>query len=80
MNTATRTRYTSPEDVKNLKLAQEDTDFDYETWEEYIYQICDDYGVSSSTGRMIFDMLGSTEAFDGFLTTMEDAADGEDFE
>ena len=44
-----------------------------ESWGEYICDMADNYGISVDMAFQAFDMLGESEAFDGFVTEMEDA-------
>jgi len=43
------------------------------SWGEYVYNTADDAGVDLETAAMLFELLGETEAFDGFVTSLEDA-------
>jgi hypothetical protein len=72
------TRYSSKEDIRNLAEARENGATTCATWEEYIQEKADEFGTSLERATMIFDLLGSTEAFDGFITTMEDVSDEEE--
>lgn len=45
-------------------------------WGEWIVDNADNSGLSRGRAAMLFDLLGPTEAFDGFVTGCEDA-DGE---
>lgn len=44
----------------------------YESLGEYVAGVADDYGISYEGAWMAFSMLGPGEAFDGFVTTLED--------
>lgn len=44
----------------------------YESLGEYVAGVADDYGVNYGGAWMAFSMLGPGEAFDGFVTTLED--------
>jgi hypothetical protein len=44
-----------------------------ESWGEYITDQADNSGMRISTAFSLFTMLGEDEAFDGFVTHMEDA-------
>lgn len=46
------------------------------TWKEYVKMTAEEYDVDLADAQLAFDMLGVTEAFDGYLTTLEDMADG----
>lgn len=46
-----------------------------ENWDEYIKGQAEDYGVPLGVARMLFDLLGPSEAYDGFVTHLEDYAD-----
>jgi hypothetical protein len=46
------------------------------TWREYVEMTAEEYDVDIDDAQLAFDMLGATEAFDGYLTTLEDMADG----
>ncbi len=48
-----------------------------ESWGEYICMMADDYGASAQGAFNLFDMLGENEAFDGFVTDLEDLAESE---
>ncbi len=45
---------------------------DAESWGEYIVGMARECGVSVSNAFAAFEILGPTEAFDGFVTTIED--------
>ena len=46
------------------------------TWKQYSNEVADDMGVKRADAWLVFQMLGESEAFDGFVTTVEDMADG----
>lgn len=48
-------------------------------WGEHIVATADDAGMSRGQAAMLFDLLGESEAFDGFVTGCEDHASGEEF-
>ncbi len=48
-----------------------------ESWGEYICMMADEYGASVQGAFTLFDMLGENEAFDGFVTELEDLANSE---
>jgi len=68
-------RKLAPPSPENLKALQE---HDCETWGEYIANCADNAGMSLTTAFQLFDMLGESEAFDGFVTSMEDAESAEE--
>ena len=39
---------------------------------EYLESLADDFGVELDTVKMLADMLGPNEDFDGLVTTLED--------
>lgn len=43
-----------------------------ESWGEYICEMAANCGVSVGNAFQLFNMLGEDEAFDGFVTHMED--------
>ena len=45
---------------------------DCNNWEDYIRQVADNTGLSVADASLAFDMLGPSEAFDGFVITCED--------
>jgi hypothetical protein len=49
---------------------------DVSGWGEWIVSQADDMGCKRSKAAMLFDLLGPSEAFDGFVTALEDC-DGE---
>lgn len=75
-----QTRFTSEEDVRLLKEARGHGLTEAETWEEYVQMKAEENGISFDIALTIFSMLGPTEAFDGFITSLEDAADMEEGE
>lgn len=48
-------------------------EFGCASWGEYIVDQAENTGVRVGTALAIFDMLGPSEAFDGFVTSLEDA-------
>jgi hypothetical protein len=50
-----------------------------ETWGEYVQNQAENTGVSFDEAWMMFEMLGESEAFDGFVTTLEDSGCYVDF-
>ncbi len=49
-----------------------DQGYDPPTWENYIRSVAEDFDTDYETALMIFNLLGVGEAFDGFISTMED--------
>ena len=47
-------------------------------WGEWIVQNADDAGMSRGNAAMLFDLLAPSEAFDGFVTAVEDGQNGEE--
>lgn len=47
----------------------------YANRKEYLECIADDYGVDVSTVRVMADMLGPSEDFDGLVCALEDMED-----
>ena len=45
-------------------------------WDEYIQDCAEDCGVEFDEAKMLFDLLGPSEAYDGFVTTLEDHGNG----
>jgi len=43
-------------------------------WKEYVRNEAANFGVPFSEAWMLFEMLGPNEAYDGFITMMEDLA------
>ena len=43
-----------------------------ETWGEYVQNLADDNDVDFNAAWSLFELLGETEAFDGFVTSIED--------
>jgi len=43
-------------------------------WEKYVQECADEYGVDVSVAMALFEVLGENEAYDGFLTALEDVA------
>ena len=41
-------------------------------WKEYVTEQADNFGVSFETAWELFDILGPNEAYDGFITMLED--------
>lgn len=68
------------ESIRLLREAREAGLTDAESWEEYVRGVAEDYGVSFHTAWIVFDTLGPSEAFDGFITELEDLADQGDWE
>ena len=46
-----------------------------ENWKEYVRDIADDYGVDFENAWTLFELLGELEAYDGFITMIQDYAD-----
>ncbi len=55
-----------------LRTAQKNGITEAKNWREYVKGVADEYGVDFDTAWTIFDLLGPSEAFDGFVTTIED--------
>ena len=47
-----------------------------ENWDEYIRECADNAGVDFNEAKMLFDLLGPSEAYDGFITMLEDYGNG----
>ena len=47
--------------------------------QEYVKGVAEDFGVDFASAWMLFDILGPSEAYDGFITELEDYADGQDY-
>ena len=47
-----------------------------ENWDEYIADCAEDCGVDFDEAKMLFDLLGPNEAYDGFITMLEDHGNG----
>ena len=45
----------------------------YESREDYLQCMADDYGVPLEVVQSLFDVLGDSEAFDGLIVALEDA-------
>lgn len=45
-----------------------------ESWGEHVVSVAENSGISVRDAYSIFDMLGTNEAFDGFITECDDAA------
>lgn len=58
----------SAEDLRCLK------EHGAESWGEYVVDKAEEAGVRVSMAYSLFSLLGPSEAFDGFVTEMEDAA------
>ena len=58
----------SAEDLRCLK------EHGCESWGEYVVNQAEEQGVSISNAYSLFSLLGPSEAFDGFVTELEDAA------
>lgn len=56
----------TPDELRSLK------EHDAESWGEYIVGKADEFGASVSNAFTLFELLGPTEAFDGFVTSLED--------
>jgi len=48
------------------------TDEGYESRRDYLTSLADDFGVDVDTVFAIAEMLGSSEDFDGLITSLED--------
>lgn len=44
----------------------------YDSVREYVQCMAEDYGVPIDIARSLFNMLGYSEAFDGFVNALED--------
>ena len=44
----------------------------YQNREDYLEQLAEEYGIELETVRIVADMLGSQEDFDGLVATLED--------
>lgn len=44
-------------------------------WKEYVRECAEDAGVDFETAWELFEVLGPEEAYDGFVTMLEDAAE-----
>jgi hypothetical protein len=64
-----------PPSEDDLKRMREDG---CESWGEWIASVADNNNMRISAAYAIFQMLGETEAFDGFVTSCEDAAGDEE--
>lgn len=42
------------------------------TWDNYVTTLAMEYGVDQEAAFELFELLGPTEAFDGFVTALED--------
>ena len=49
----------------------------YESRKDYLNSLAEEFGLDKSTVYSIASLLGSSEDFDGLLTTLEDAAEME---
>ena len=47
-------------------------EFGCSSWTEYVRQQADNFGVPFDTAACLFSLLGKSEAFDGFVTMLED--------
>jgi hypothetical protein len=78
MNTESRQKYIAAlnkrvetptaDELRSLK------EHNCETWGEWIVDQADNNGISVGDAYGIWQMLGPSEAFDGFVTSCEDAA------
>ena len=64
-----RLKTPTPDELRSLQ------EHGAESWGEYIYDMAENFGVRIQTAFSLFDMLGENEAFDGFVTSMEDGAE-----
>ena len=49
-------------------------------WKEYVREQAEEYGVPFDVAWEIFLLLGPNEAYDGFVTELQDIADSGEFE
>ena len=49
-------------------------DYGCASWTEYVKQQADNFGVPYDEAACLFSLLGKSEAFDGFVTMLEDQA------
>lgn len=45
----------------------------FDTIEEYLQDLADEYGVEYETANMLYELLGEDELFDGVVSGMADA-------
>ncbi len=55
------------------------TDEGYESRRDYLISLADDFGIDEETVFAIAGMLGSSEDFDGLITSLEDFSLANDF-
>ena len=46
----------------------------YDSIEDYIEQTAEEQGIDTATAEQIAEMLGETELFDGYISSLEDYA------
>ncbi len=66
-------RCKSPTD-DDLKALKENN---AESWGEYIWNCAEENEVKLSTAWALFELLGEIEAFDGFVTELQDCDEGD---
>jgi len=47
----------------------------YDNREDYLKSLAEDYGVELGTVKMLADLLGPSEDFDGLVTSLQDYSD-----
>ena len=52
----------------------------YENRKQYLQSLAGDYGVTYGKVKMLADMLGENDDFDGLITELEDMIDSADFD
>jgi hypothetical protein len=52
------------------------TDNGYKNRKDYLENLADEMGIDTDTVFMMASVLGSSEDFDGLVTSLEDMADG----
>lgn len=45
----------------------------FATIEDYLADLADEYGVELDTAKLVFDVMGESELFDGVVSALEDA-------
>ena len=51
------------------------TENGYDSREDYLKSLAEDYGVDLETVKMLADLLGPNEDFDGLVTSLQDYSD-----
>ena len=51
------------------------TENGYDSREDYLKSLAEDYGVELGTVKMLADLLGPNEDFDGLVTSLQDYSD-----